>query len=853
MLSGLLGRNKDKQIQGTVVLVKKKNTFDLTDVGVSLLDRASECLGQGVSFQLISASKFDRERGAKGKLGKPAYLEGWITKSPDLIAEKSEFKVHFEWEEEVGIPGAFMIKNKHPSEFFLVSLTLKNVPFEAEIHFPCNSWVYPTNRHEEGRIFFRNMTYLPDKTPDALRRYREEELSKLRGDGIGNRELEERDRIYDYAPYNDLNNPKKYERPILGGMSGGEIKHPYPRRGRTGRSLVKSEYESRVKFLGSNYVPRDEEFSPLKNSDFITFGFKSVTKIIKPALKSRLSQEFSSFDEVHDLYEGGFKLPKALLMTVSSFIPIQKLKEVFRIDGEEFLRFQKPQVIRDNKHKWMTDEEFAREMLAGVNPVKICRVQGWPIKSKVDGTICKINQDDIKENLEGLSVEQAIGEKRLFILDYYDDFISYLGLINKTAAEDIASKVPPRAYATRTILFLKNDGTLMPLAIELSLPREGQFNATPEVYLPAEQGVESWIWKLAKAYVVVNDSNYHQLISHWLYTHAVVEPFVIAANRQLSVLHPVYKLLAPHFVDTMKINALARQFLINANGIIESTFLPGKYSMMLSSGVYKNWVFTDQALPADLLKRGMATEDSTSPHGLDLAIKDYPYAVDGLDIWFAIKTWVQDYCFCYYESDETVQGDTELQSWWKELVQVGHGDKKDDPNWPQMKDRDDLIKSCTILMWITSGLHAAVNFGQYPYGGYILNRPTMTRRYMPQKGSPEYEELKTNPEKVFLRTINSKEQAMTVISTLAILSRHSFTEAYLGQSDISDWISDKEPLEAFERFKERLKKIEERIERDNNDVNLENRHGLVNMPYTLLYPNSEPGLSGKGIPNSISI
>ncbi|KAI9100735.1 hypothetical protein K1719_024097 [Acacia pycnantha] len=857
MLSTLLGSKKEKQIQGTVVLVKKKNSFDFTDVGSSLFDRASECLGRGVSIQLLSASKFDRERGAKGKIGKPAYLESWITNSPNLTAEKFEFKVHFEWEEEVGIPGAFLIKNKHPNEFFLISLTLKNVPLvgESEIHFPCNSWVYRTNRYEDGRIFFRNKAYLPDKTPDPLRRYREEELSKLRGDGIGNRELQERDRVYDYAIYNDLNNPKKNDRPILGGTIGGEIKYPYPRRGRTGRSLVQSDYESRVKFLGSNYVPRDEEFSPLKNADFVTFGFKSVTKVLKPALKASLSEEFNSFDEVLDLYEGGFKLPKALLMAVSSFIPLQKLKEAFRIDGEEFLRFQKPQVIRDNKNAWMKDEEFAREMLAGVNPVKICCLQDWPIKSKVDGTICKISEDDIQKNLEGQSVEQAIKHKKLFILDYYDDFIPYLRLINTTAADDINSKVHPRAYATRTVLLLKNDGTLKPLAIELSLPQEAQFDGTPpQVYLPAEEGVEKWIWMLAKAYVVVNDSNYHQLISHWLQTHAVVEPFVIATNRQLSVIHPINKLLAPHFNDTMKINALARQSLVNANGIIESTFLPGRYSMEFSSKVYKDWVFTDQALPVDLLKRGMATEDSTSPHGLNLAIKDYPYAVDGLDIWFAIKTWVQEYCSFYYEKDDTVQQDNELQSWWKELVQVGHGDKKDYQSWPKMKNRKELIECCTIIIWITSGLHAAVNFGQYPFGGYILNRPTFTGRYMPQKGTSEYEELKTNPEKAFLRTINSKDQAIKVTAVLAILSRHSATEEYLGQAaDLSDWISDKEPLAAFGRFKERIRKIEERIERDNKDVKLKNRHGPINMPYTLLYPNSEPGLTGKGIPNSISI
>ena len=93
------------------------------------------------------------------------------------------------------------------------------------------------------------------------------------------------------------------------------------------------------------------------------------------------------------------------------------------------------------------------------------------------------------------------------------------------------------------------------------------------------------------------------MVTNRLTTHAVVEPFIIAANRQLSALHPIYKLLQPHFRDTMFINAAARGALVNAGGLLETNNFTQKYSLEFSAVVYKNWNFTEQALPADLLKR----------------------------------------------------------------------------------------------------------------------------------------------------------------------------------------------------------------------------------------------------------
>lgn len=249
----------------------------------------------------------------------------------------------------------------------------------------------------------------------------------------------------------------------------------------------------------------------------------------------------------------------------------------------------------------------------------------------------------------------------------------------------------------------------------------------------------------------------------------------------------------------------------------------------------------------------MAVEDSNCPHGLKLLIEDYPFAVDGLEIWFAIKTWVRDYCSFYYKNDDMVHDDIELQSWWKELKEKGHGDLKDKPWWPKMETLEELVETCTIIIWISSALHAAVNFGQYPYGGYLPNRPTISRRFMPEKSTPEYIELESDPDKAFLKTINAQLQTLLGVSLIEILSRHSSDEVYLGKRESLEWTSDQPPLEAFEKFGKRLEEIEYEIVRRNRDPKLKNRVGPVNMPYTSLYPTSTEGLTGKGIPNSISI
>ncbi|KQK13661.2 hypothetical protein BRADI_1g11670v3 [Brachypodium distachyon] len=868
------GKNKEAwkegRIRGTAVLVKK-DVLDLGDFHASLLDGVHKILGceDGVAFHLVSATAADPNNGERGKVGKAAHLEELVVTMKSTAAGESVFRVAFEWDDSQGIPGAVIVRNTNRSEFLLKTLTLEGVPGRGTVVFVANSWIYPA---AGDRVFFANDTYLPSKMPVLLVQYRQDELRNLRGDSKAG-PYEEHDRVYRYDYYNDLGEPDKGEdhvRPMLGGSQ----EHPYPRRGRTGRRPTKTDpkSESRLPLLNLKkalniYVPRDERFGHLKLSDFLGYSLKAITEAVVPIIRTYVDttpKEFDSFQDIMNLYDGLLEVPHSpALAEIKKKIPFDFIKSILPVAGDDFLNLPFPHVVKSDRSAWRTDEEFAREMLAGVNPVCIRRLTEFPARSTLDHSVygdhtSKITEDHIQHNLEdGLSIKKALESNRLFILDHHDNFMPFLDRINKLEGNFI--------YASRTLLFLKADGTLKPLAIELSLPHPDgqQHGAESKVYTPAVEGVESQIWQLAKAYACVNDSAWHQLISHWLNTHAVIEPFVIATNRQLSVVHPVHKLLSPHYRDTMNINALARQTLINAGGIFELTVFPGKYALEMSSVVYKDWKLTEQGLPADLVKRGVAVPDPSSPYNVRLLIKDYPYAVDGLVIWWAIETWVKEYLTIYYPNDGVLRSDEELQKWWKEVREVGHGDLKDADWWPKMDTVQELAKMCTTIIWVASALHAAVNFGQYPYAGYLPNRPTVSRRPMPEPGMKEYAQLERGgkeADKVFIHTITSQFQTILGITLIEILSKHSSDEVYLGQRDTPEWTSDAKALEAFKRFGSRLIEIEKRITEMNGNPSLKNRNGPVKMPYMLLYPNTSDvtgekgvGLTAMGIPNSISI
>ncbi|XP_010531873.1 PREDICTED: lipoxygenase 3, chloroplastic-like [Tarenaya hassleriana] len=832
------GRSEEEAVKfkvRAVVTVRNNKKEDFKETLVKHLDCLADRMGRNVVLELISTELDPKTNEAKKS--REAVLEDWSKKSRTK-AERVHYTAVFTVDAAFGTPGAITVMNRHRKEFFLESITVEGFAC-GPVHFPCNSWVQSQKIHPQKRIFFSNQPYLPRETPAGLRALRENELRNLRGDGKGERRLS--DRIYDYDVYNDLGNPDnglEFVRPTLGGQ---EI--PYPRRCRTGRPPTDNDRkaESRVEKPLPMYVPRDERFEEAKNDTFEDKRFKAVLHNLIPSLKASLiAQDFASFSEVDSLYKEDTPLLKNL--------PLPEIVDKLQ---ESSLRYDSPIILSKDKFAWLRDDEFGRQAVAGINPVSIERVKRFPPVSELDPEIygpqrSALTHDHIIGHIDGMSVQQAVEENRLYMLDYHDIYLPFLDRINALDGR--------KAYATRTIFFLTSLGTLKPIAIELTLPPSGSSHRSKRVVTPAVDATTNWTWQLAKAHVCSNDAGVHQLVNHFLRTHACLEPFILAAHRQLSSMHPIFKLLDPHMRYTLEINALARQSLINADGVIEAGFTPGQYCMEISSSAYKNlWRFDMEGLPADLVRRGIAVPDPTQPHGLKLLIEDYPYANDGLLIWSAIQTWVRTYVDRYYPDRRLIRTDHELQSWYTESINVGHADIAAAEWWPELSTAEDLVSVITTLIWLASAQHAALNFAQYPYGGYVPIRPPLMRRLIPDESDPEFASFMSDPHKYILLAMPSVRQATQFMAVVDTLSTHSPDEEYIGErNQPSIWTGDREMVDAFYKFAAEIGRLEKEIEKRNKDPSRRNRCGVGVLPYELLAPSSEPGVTCRGVPNSVT-
>ncbi|GJV99382.1 lipoxygenase 1, chloroplastic [Tanacetum coccineum] len=314
-------------------------------------------------------------------------------------------------------------------------------------------------------------------------------------------------------------------------------KIPYPRRCRTGRAPSDTDIsaESRVEKSFPLYVPRDEQFEESKQNTFSTSRLKAVLHNLLPSMVASISKkhDIKGFSQIESLYSEGVLLKLGLQDDLIKELRLPNL--VTRLhessQGGGFLKDQ---------FSWLRDDEFARQALAGVNPV---------------------THPDANMAFDLRAMEDVTHPDANMAFDLRPTESQGQGL-------HVISTVQAQRPVIRTIR------TLKPIAIELSLPWALPGSQPKRVLTPPVDATSNWTWQLAKAHVYSNDAGFHQLSHHWLRTHAAMEPFILSAHRQLSAMHSIYKLLDPHMRYTLEINAIARQNLLNADGVIEQGFTP---------------------------------------------------------------------------------------------------------------------------------------------------------------------------------------------------------------------------------------------------------------------------------------
>jgi hypothetical protein len=100
----------------------------------------------------------------------------------------------------------------------------------------------------------------------------------------------------------------------------------------------------------SIYVPRDEVFGHLKQSDFLGYSLKALVDGIIPAIRTYVDLspgDFDSFEDILKLYEGGIKLPDIpALEEMRKQFPLQLVKDLMPMGGDYVLKLPKPQIIK---------------------------------------------------------------------------------------------------------------------------------------------------------------------------------------------------------------------------------------------------------------------------------------------------------------------------------------------------------------------------------------------------------------------------------------------------------------------------------------------------------------------------
>lgn len=338
----------------------------------------------------------------------------------------------------------------------------------------------------------------------------------------------------------------------------------------------------------------------------------------------------------------------------------------------------------------LDDRAFAWQRVGGANPFVLQRIDRVPDHFSVTpATFARVTSGD--------SLASAGADGRLYLADY--------AMLEGLPAGATASGVV-RYFCAPLALFVREakGRALMPVAIQCA--------QTPPatVFTPSD----GTAWEMARLAVQVADANVEESFQHLGRAHFLIEAFALAAERQLSVRHPLYVVLSPHFHGTLAINDAAREKLVVPGGQLDQLLAP---SLEGSLALVRKGLAT-----FDLSTGGFA--DDIHARGLDdmSALPEHPFRDDGLRIDTAIRLFVREYVELAYDADAMVAGDPELRAFVEELRSNQGGRLSGVP--ARIETIPALANLISFVLFTTSAHHAALNYTQADFMGWAPNMPT---------------------------------------------------------------------------------------------------------------------------------
>ncbi|KAM3623614.1 uncharacterized protein V6R79_013228 [Siganus canaliculatus] len=433
---------------------------------------------------------------------------------------------------------------------------------------------------------------------------------------------------------------------------------------------------------------------------------------------------------------------------------------------------------------WMEDAFFGYQFLNGINPMMIRRCTALPKNFPVT--------DDMVDLDGGSSLEQEMKGGNIFLCDYKS--------LDGVKTNTINGK--PQFMAAPLVLLQKTrDNQLMPIAIQLKQTP----GADNPIFVPSDPEYD---WLLAKVYVRSAEFNVHQLNFHLLRTHLLAEVFAVSLLRNLPMVHPLYKLLIPHTRYTLQINNMARLLLISETGTFTKFAASGGDGMIaFLQNSLSSITYSSLCIPDDIAERGLES------------VPNFFYRDDGLKLWNLIHNFVGDILYYYYKNDTEVQTDAELQKWILDIFERGFLCQTSTGIPQRFTTVPELVKFVTMVIFVSSAQHAAVNSGQYDFGGWMPNFPTSLQRPPPTtKGK--------STEATLLETLPAVNTTVNGMASMYLLSKQSTDFVSLGHYP-EDHFSEEIPRTMIKRFTRQLELLTLEIKFRNDDLEI---------PYTYLRP-----------------